>query len=111
MNIIGNFRATPDGYTGNVRTLAFSGPVDLRAVAKSKDTAPDYHLYSGDAHIGAGWKGTGETSGIAYVRVTIDDATLPEPITASLFACKGRPDEAELVWSRPRRQQTAGGRR
>jgi uncharacterized protein (DUF736 family) len=111
MNIIGTFKATPDGYAGTVRTLSFSGPVDLRAVAKIKDTAPDFHVYSGDAHIGAAWKATGEASGLQYVRVTIDDATLPEPLSASLFTCRGKPDEAELVWSRPRKAQAAGGRR
>lgn len=109
MNIIGTFKTTPDGYTGQVRTLAFSGPVDLRAIAKTKDTAPDFHVYSGLVHIGAAWKATGEASGVQYVRVTIDDATLPEPITASLFTSRGKPDEAELVWSR--RKAQAIGRR
>lgn len=109
MNIIGTFKTTPDGYAGQVRTLAFSGPVDLRTVTKTKDTAPDFHVYSGSVHIGAAWKATGEASGVPYVRVTIDDATLAEPITASLFTSRSKPDEAELVWSR-RKPQTAGRR-
>ena len=53
---------------------------------------------SAAAEIGAGWKKTSR-EGREYLSVTIDDASLPQPINAALFEAADT-EEYFLTWQR-----------
>lgn len=95
---LGIFTRTDDGFSGIVRTLDRSFPVQLLADEhKARDTAPDYRAFSNRAEVGAGWSQTSEKSGQDYVSVRISDPSLPRPIRANLVQTKADPDRYLLL--------------
>lgn len=102
---IGTFVATPDGFSGSIRSLKLSVPkVVFRAVDgdPAKDQ-PVYRVFAQGAEIGAAWKYT-SAKGLDYLSVRLDDPRFPAPVSARLFASE---DGFDLVWNRPRRQGEA----
>jgi len=102
MSIIGTFTPTKDGgWTGTIRTLAID--VKARFVPndnRDNDRAPDFRVFSGRSELGAAWREhTSEENPRHYLRVRLDDPTLPEPISAAMFTVAGG-QAAQLIWSR-----------
>lgn len=99
---IGLFIATPDGFSGRLRTLTLD--VELRlvpALPKDSDKAPDWRvLLAGDAPIemGAGWTHEGANGG-TYVAVQLDCPTFARSIRANLVRSIARDGEHVLLWS------------
>jgi uncharacterized protein (DUF736 family) len=105
MPVIGTFTATKDGYAGTIKTLTISAKVSILANdRKETEAAPDFRVVTGTTEVGAAWRrykqGTEET----YLRVKLDDPSLPQPIWGALL----EPSEdgvARLLWRRDRREE------
>ncbi|WP_334151625.1 DUF736 domain-containing protein [Hyphomicrobium sp.] len=102
MPVIGNFSAVKDGYAGTIRTLMINAKVLIMANdRKDGDSGPDFRITTGTAEIGVAWRrkrnGTEET----YLRIKIDDPTLPHPIWGALIEA-GDEGGARLIWRRER---------
>jgi uncharacterized protein (DUF736 family) len=95
---LGIFTRTSDGFTGTVRTIDRSFPLELTVAAqKSKETSPDYRGFSGQAEVAAAWEQTSQKSGQDYVSVRISDPSLPRPIRANLVQTKAASDTYLLL--------------
>lgn len=95
---LGIFTRTPDGFTGTVRTIDRSFPLELTVTAqKSKETSPDYRGFSGQAEVAAAWEQTSQKSGQDYVSVRISDPSLTRPIRANLVQTRAAPDTYLLL--------------
>ncbi len=104
MAIIGIFTPAKDGgWVGRIRTLTVNSRV--RFVPndnRNTDNSPDYRIYVGASEIGTAWRGrTSGDSARAYLRVRLDDPSLPQPLTAAMIE-KADGLSARLVWGRRR---------
>jgi len=99
---IGNFTATPDGFTGSIKSLRLSvAKVVISAIeGEIAKGQPAYRVFAQGAEIGAAWKYT-SAKGADYLSVSLDDPSFPAPVSARLFASD---DGFDLVWNRPRRK-------
>jgi uncharacterized protein (DUF736 family) len=103
MPVIGTFSAVKDGYAGTIRTLTISAKVQILANdRKQGESAPDFRIMVGAVEIGAAWRKTKQGSGETYLRVTLDDPTLPRPIWAALLEATDD-GVARLLWRRDRK--------
>lgn len=104
MSVIGTFTPTKDGgWTGSIRTLTIHAHVRLVPNDnRESEHAPAFRVYIGRSRIGDAWiaQSSGE-SPKDYLRVRLDDPSLPEPLSAALFQSESGM-EAQLVWSRRR---------
>ncbi|WP_334149471.1 DUF736 domain-containing protein [Hyphomicrobium sp.] len=105
MPIIGTFSAVKDGYAGTIRTLMINAEVLIMANdRKEGDSGPDFRITTGTNEIGVAWRrkrnGTEET----YLRIKIDDPTLPHPIWGALVE-GGGDGVARLLWRRDRKEE------
>ena len=104
MSVIGTFTPSKEGgWTGIIRTLTMN--VKVRLVPndnRQNENAPAFRVFIGKSRIGDAWKSrsTGE-SPRDYLRVKLDDPSLPETLSAALF-WSGEGNEAQLVWNRER---------
>lgn len=104
MSVIGTFVPAKDGgWTGSVQTLTINAK--LRFVPndnRDSDRAPAFRIFVGRSRIGDAWsaRSNGESSK-EYLRVRLDDPSLPEPLNAALFHSDDG-SNAQLVWSRRR---------
>lgn len=97
--VIGTFTPAKDGgWNGNIHTLTMQAKV--RFVPndnRDNDKAPAFRMFVGKSRIGDAWAArTNNETPKDYLRVTFDDPSLPEPISAALFPSdEGK--EAQLV--------------
>jgi uncharacterized protein (DUF736 family) len=102
MAVIGTFSPTKDGgWTGSIRTLTIYA--QLRFVPndnRESEKAPAFRVFIGRSRIGDAWTArSGGENPRDYLRVRLDDPSLPEPMTAALFPSAER-GAAQLVWNR-----------
>ncbi len=104
MSVIGTFTPAKDGgWTGSIHTLAIN--VKLRFVPnddRDSDNAPVFRIFIGRSRVGDAW--SARSNGAPpkdYLRVRLDDPSLPEPLSAALFQSDDG-KEAQLVWNRRR---------
>jgi uncharacterized protein (DUF736 family) len=102
MPVIGIFIPAKDGgWTGSLRTLTIG--VKLRLVPndnRDHDNAPAFRVFVGATRIGDAWEArSGGDHPKDYLRIKLDDPSLPEPISAALFPSEDG-SEAQLVWNR-----------
>ncbi len=102
MSVIGTFTPAKDGgWTGFIRTLTINAK--LRLVPndnRDNENAPLFRVFAGRSRIGDAWAArSGGESPRDYLRVRLDDPSLPEPISAALFQSEDG-KQAQLVWSR-----------
>jgi len=103
---IGHFTLAEDGgWTGAIHTLTIKSGIRLVPNDGSgSDNAPAFRVLAGDTRIGAAWdaRTTGDNPRY-YLRIRLDDPSLPAPLRLSLFPSDdGR--KARLVWNRRREQ-------
>jgi uncharacterized protein (DUF736 family) len=102
MFVIGTFTAVKDGYAGTIRTLTLNSKVQILPNAhEGGEGTPQFRILVGTTEIGAIWRKTKSGSDETYLRVKIDDPTLPQPLWGVLL----KPDEdgvARLLWRRTR---------
>ena len=102
MSVIGTFTPTKDGgWTGSIRTLTINAHV--RFVPndnRESEHAPAFKIFVGRSRIGDAWKASSDRENPRdFLRVRLDDPSLPEPLSAALFESDdGR--GAQLVWKR-----------
>jgi uncharacterized protein (DUF736 family) len=102
MPVIGTFSAVKDGYAGTIRTLTMTAKVSILANdRKDSDGAPDFRIMAGTTEIGAAWRKTKQNSEETYLRVKLDDPTLPQPIWGALLE-SSEDGVARLLWRRDR---------
>ena len=102
MSVIGTFTHDKDGgWTGSIRTLTINAKVRLVPNEnRDSNNAPVFRVYIGQSRIGDAWAArSGGDTPKDYLRVRLDDPSLPEPISAALFESKDK-KEAQLVWNR-----------
>jgi uncharacterized protein (DUF736 family) len=104
MPVIGTFSAVKDGYAGTIRTLTISAKVSILANdRKESESAPDFRIMTGTTEIGAAWRKTKQGSEETYLRVKLDDPTLPQPIWGALLETT-EDGVARLLWRRDRKE-------
>lgn len=102
MSVIGIFTPARDGgWTGSIRTLTINAKVRLVPNDnRDNENAPVFRVFAGQSRIGDAWAArSGGDNPKDYLRVRLDDPSLPEPISAALFHSEDG-KEAQLVWSR-----------
>lgn len=101
---IGTFTLSKDGgWTGAIRTLTIDAKVRLIPNDdRTNENAPAFRVFVGNSRIGDAWdaRTTGDNPKY-YLRVRLDDPSLPESFTAALFPSDDG-DKAQLVWNRRR---------
>ncbi len=104
MSVIGTFTPAKDGgWTGSIRTLTINTKVRLVPNDnRDNENAPVFRVFAGQSRIGDAWTArSGGDNPKDYLRVRLDDPSLPELISAALFQSEDG-KEAQLVWSRRR---------
>jgi len=72
---IGSFKAVNGGYEGKITTLLHNLTVTFdRVLDRTNETAPAFHLYSGELLIGAAWEKKTK-KGARYLSVNLEDPT------------------------------------
>jgi uncharacterized protein (DUF736 family) len=105
MPVIGTFSAVKDGYAGTIRTLTLTAKVSILANDRKEGTgAPDFRIMAGASEIGAAWRKTKQNSEETYLRVKLDDPTLPQPIWGALLETS-EDGVARLLWRRDRKDE------
>jgi uncharacterized protein (DUF736 family) len=102
MSIIGTFTAAKDGgWTGSIHTLTINAKVRLVPNDnRDNENAPAFRVFAGQSRIGDAWEArSGGDHPKDYLRVRMDDPSLPEPLSAALFPSE-EGKEAQLVWNR-----------
>jgi uncharacterized protein (DUF736 family) len=84
MATIGTFKATDNGYTGNIRTLDQRFPVELIREDHPQGDRPDYRAFSDGFEVGAGWIKTAQETGREYVSLKFDAPSFRAPIFGNL---------------------------
>jgi uncharacterized protein (DUF736 family) len=104
MPVIGTFSVVKDGYAGTIRTLTLTAKVSILANDRKEGSgAPDFRIMAGAAEIGAAWRKTKQNSEETYLRVKLDDPTLPQPIWGALLEVT-EDGVARLLWRRDRKE-------
>jgi uncharacterized protein (DUF736 family) len=103
MAIIGNFKATQNGYTGVIETLTLKAAVEFTPTErKSSEKAPDFRIFSKTGvEIGAAWETTSRDTGAHYLSVKLDDPSFAAPIQCRLIK-SGAETGHSLLWDRRR---------
>lgn len=104
MTVIGTFVPSKEGgWIGGIHTLTIKAR--LRFVPndnRENENAPAFRVFVGRSRIGDAWQATSGGEGAKeYLRVRIDDPSLPAPISAALFQSENG-EKAQLIWSRKR---------
>jgi uncharacterized protein (DUF736 family) len=104
MSVIGIFTPSRDGgWIGTIRTLTIDAKIRLVPNDnRDRDNAPAFRVFVGNSRVGDAWEA--RTSGDNpkdYLRLRLDDPSLPGPIAAVLFPSE-QGDKAQLVWNRRR---------
>lgn len=104
MSSIGTFRPSRDGgWNGTIRTLTIDARVRLVPNDnREHENAPAFRVFVSNSRVGDAWEAATQGENPKnYLRVRLDDPSLPEPISAALFPSE-EGDTAELVWNRRR---------
>ncbi|TAL01125.1 MAG: DUF736 domain-containing protein [Rhodospirillaceae bacterium] len=96
MATIGTFTKQDNGFQGAITTLTVKAKVNIAAVEKTSEKAPDYRIFAGNAEIGAAWSQESK-EGNKYLSVKLDDPSFPAAITARLVASD---QKHTLIWTR-----------
>jgi uncharacterized protein (DUF736 family) len=106
MPVIGTFTAVKDGYAGTIKTLTISAKINIVANDRREtEGAPDFRITTGSTEIGAAWRRTKQGSEETYLRVKLDDPSLPQPIWGALVETS-EDGVARLLWRRDRREES-----
>jgi len=104
MSIIGNFKATENGYTGTIETLTLKAEVEFEPVErKSSEKAPDFRIFAKKTgyELGAAWEKTSRETGAHFISVSLDDPSFAAPIQCRLVKT-GAEVGHSLLWDRRR---------
>jgi uncharacterized protein (DUF736 family) len=90
------FTKTTAGFTGIIQTVGLRAKVEITAIEKRGECAPDYRVFARQGRdrrrLGPHSKG-----GREFVSLKLDDSSFPAPIYANLIERDG---QHELIWSR-----------
>lgn len=100
MATIGYVKKNGDTYTGSLKTLTISAPIQFIPNAnQANDKAPHFRIMSGNIEVGAAWNKTSQ-SGAEYVSVKLE---APEfgVFYANLGKAPGQDDEDvyAIIWN------------
>jgi uncharacterized protein (DUF736 family) len=104
MSTIGTLTPSKEGgWIGTIHTLTMNTKIRLVPNDnRDNENAPAFRVFVGKSRVGDAWaaRSTAETPR-EYLRVKLDDPSLPEPLNAALFWSEDG-NEAQLVWNRRR---------
>lgn len=104
MSVIGTFTPSKEGgWVGTIHTLTMNTKVRLVPNDnRENENAPAFRIFVGRSRVGDAWeaRSTGDNPK-DYLRVRLDDPSLPEPLNAALFQSEDG-SAAQLVWNRRR---------
>jgi uncharacterized protein (DUF736 family) len=104
MAIIGNFKATENGYAGTIETLTLKVEVEFAPVErKSSEKAPDFRIFAKQTgyELGAAWDTVSRETGAQYLSTKLDDPSFAAPIQCRLIK-SGVELGHSLLWDRRR---------
>jgi uncharacterized protein (DUF736 family) len=102
--IIGTFKKTKDGFTGNISTFGAQFPEVTFEKIEAKGKGPNYIIHTAEGgELGAAWEKT-SGEGKTYLSVSFKGPLLSQPINAALASLDKSP---VLVWSEPRERDDA----
>ena len=107
MSVIGTFTPSKEGgWIGTIHTLTMNAKIRLVPNDnRDNENAPAFRVFVGKSRIGDAWEArTQGDSPKDYLRVRIDDPSLPEPLSAALFRSEDG-NGAQLVWGRRRTEE------
>jgi uncharacterized protein (DUF736 family) len=107
MAVIGTFTPAKDGgWVGTIQTLTLNTKVRLVPNDdRTSKKAPAFRVFVGNSRIGEAWEArTKAQSPKEYLRVSLDDPMLAEPINAALFSSETG-HSAQMLWSRRRKAE------
>ena len=91
------------GYRGQLKTLSIRAEIDLVPnTGKTAENQPDFRVLTKGYEIGAGWLRTGETSGKAYVSLSLAAPEFgPRKLYANLGRAAGQDDDDvfAVIWN------------
>ncbi len=96
--IIGHFQTQADRLTGIIQTLIFTTDATIIPVDNPPQGGPHYVITTGDTDLGIAWREQ-TPQGQSYLRVELDDPSLPNPILCRLMPTSHRTHA--LLWDRP----------
>ena len=102
MSVIGTFTPSKEGgWIGTIHTLTMNAKIRLVPNDnRESDNAPSFRIFIGRSRIGDAWsvRSNGENPR-DYLRVRLDDPSLPKPLSAALFQSDDG-NGAQLCWNR-----------
>jgi uncharacterized protein (DUF736 family) len=104
ISTIGTFTPSKEGgWTGAIHTLTINTKVRLVPNDnREHENASAFRVFVGKSRIGDAWMARSSAEPPRdYLRVRLDDPSLPEPLNAALFWSEDG-SEGQLVWSRRR---------
>jgi uncharacterized protein (DUF736 family) len=105
MATIGTLTKQKDGsHKGYISTLTIYKQITLRMIENEKLTerGPIARIFAGAGEVGAAFEQTAQESGQVFLSLKLDDPTFAAPIYCAAFPNKEKPDDLDLVWSRPK---------
>ena len=100
MAVIGIFAKHDKRFVGHIKTLNIDiGQVELVPVDTLTERGPSHRVVANGAEIGAAWSKLSQQNR-AYFSLSMDDASFPAPLNASLFESDQEPGSYRLVWDR-----------
>jgi uncharacterized protein (DUF736 family) len=105
MATIGKLTKQKDGsHAGYVATLTIQRKITMRPIetADLRERGPVARIFAGAGEIGAAFEQTSQQDGVVYLSLKLDDPTFAAPVYCAAFANKEKPEDYDLVWSRPK---------
>lgn len=98
-------------YTGKIACRIINAQLKFSSEDKGGNSnAPDYSVWAKEGgnvyQLGNAWRKNGK-DGSQFLSITLDSPDMDVPLNVTAFEVKGKPDELEIVWQRPRQDRKA----
>jgi uncharacterized protein (DUF736 family) len=104
MATIGKLIKQADGsHKGYISTLTISAKITMRPIATEdlRERGPVARIFAGAGEVGAAFEQNTQ-DGVVYLSLKLDDPTFAAPVYCAAFNNKEKPEDLDLVWSRPK---------
>ncbi|MCC7428673.1 MAG: DUF736 domain-containing protein [Alphaproteobacteria bacterium] len=103
---IGEFHEAEHGLKGHIHTREGKFNIELHRIEGAGADGPHYDVKAPNgAEIGAAWNKVGKTSNETYIRLSVDDMSMPSKIQGNLV--KEGNGRYGLIWNRENGQSVS----